>query len=117
MQNSDQGPWGGHRHIQWKGRQDVHISVSEINVFATKNGWKLFKQYIFPLPENVSDYPYDQLKQLVPLHMQAIGCRLLVFQTDWLLVAPGSDMETYYNGFVVLSADGTEWMMYHLWGG
>ncbi len=116
IHNNDQGPWGGHRQIQWKGKHGDHVSVPEIITYAAKNGWKYSRQYSFPLETNQQCYTYLQLKERIPLQMQSAGNRMLVFQTDWLLVEPGDQSETYENGFFILSADSTEWIMWHIWG-
>lgn len=44
---SDQGPWGGHREINWKSETNNSFSDKELIEFANKNDWKLIDSISF----------------------------------------------------------------------
>ena len=45
--NSDQGPWGGQREINWKSETDNTFTDKELVEFADKNDWKLVDSISF----------------------------------------------------------------------
>ncbi|OYQ46909.1 hypothetical protein CHU92_01260 [Flavobacterium cyanobacteriorum] len=123
--SSDQGPWGGHREINWKNKSANTFTEKEIIEFADKNDWKLLDTITFSvdtLTKNSfsklknDDYSLDILNGSILPKLETTDNRLFIFQTTWLKVEPGNTRETFENGYAILNADGTELKVYHLWG-
>lgn len=123
--NSDQGPWGGHREINWKSETNNTFTDKELIEFAKKNNWKLLDSISFSvdtLTKNSfsklknDDYSLDILNENVLPKLKSKDNRIFIFRTTWLAVKPGNTRETFENGFAVLNSDGTELKVYHLWG-
>lgn len=123
--NSDQGPWGGRREISWKSGTIHTFTDKELIEFAEKNDWKLLDSIsVFAKTSTESSfsklrndgYSRDILKEIILPKMKTTDIRIFIFETTWLAVEPGNTRETFQNGFAVLSSDGTELKIYHLWG-
>ncbi len=123
--NSDQGPWGGHREINWKSEFANTFIDKELIEFANKNDWKLLDSISFSadtLTKNSfsklknDDYSLDIINESILPKLKINDNRLFIFKTTWLAVEPGNTRETFENGFAVLNSDGTELRIYHLWG-
>lgn len=121
--NSDQGPWGGHREIHWRSKNEKTFNLEEIIDFASKNGWQLTDSLIYannslsPLtkyPE--TDYSFDILRETVLKQIASDKIYIFVFTTGWTAVEPGNARDTEKNGFVIINSKGTQLMVYHLWG-
>ncbi len=131
---SNQGAWGGHRAIYWKADKAKTFNVKETIDFAIKNGWKLvdsvnittedlntwkdINKPIFPLScegftKNAtikhSEYEY------FPRWINA-EAKVYMFKTGWIIIDPGTNESIDVNGFVLLSNEGNEMSVYHLWG-
>lgn len=123
--NSDQGPWGGRREINWKSETNNSFTDKELIEFADKNDWKLLDSISFTtdtLTKNSfsklknDDYSLDILNESILPKLKSKDSKIFVFKTTWLNVEPGNTRETFENGFAVLNSDGTELKIYHLWG-
>ena len=123
--NSDQGPWGGHREINWKSETDNTFTDKELIEFANKNDWQLIDSISFSADKVTKDsfsklknehYSLDILNQSVLPKVKTNDDRIFIFKTTWLALEPGNTRETFENGFAVLNSDGTELKVFHLWG-
>lgn len=118
--DSDQGPFGGHRRIVWKSADKNTFILSDIVDFATKNDWCLVDSIdvvdseIFN--DREEDYSLFIVNKYVLPRITAENVTIYVFTTGWLAIKPGNAEETLNNGFVVLSKDRKQLMLYHLWG-
>lgn len=130
---SDQGPWGGHREIKWKSKDENTFIFSQILDFATKNDWELTDSTSFPAdslskltnnrlvkheyPLYVSDdYSNNILINYVLPKLERTDLMVYRFKTGWIAVEPGNARDTDRNGFVIVNSNGTEMTVYHLWG-
>jgi hypothetical protein len=122
---SDQGPWGGHREIHWESNNVNTFSPNEILDFANKNGWVLADSISFTADsltrqtnsENENnDYTINILIREVLPKWKGSDIKVFIFKTGWIAVEPGNTGETDKNGFVTLNSNGTELIVYHLWG-
>lgn len=130
---SDQGPNGGHRAIYWKSDEANLFTSSNVLDFARKNGWTLVDSLEFN-SDHTNKWTYNN-KAVFPLtstgfsdtHLNDahltdfprwFGGQVSVykFKTGWVTIEPGTDNSIEENGFVVISSDGTEMAVYHLWG-
>lgn len=123
--NSDQGPWGGYRAINWISKANHTFTDKELIEFATENDWILLDSISFSVDtltkNNISklkidDYSLDMLNESILPKLKTNDNRIFIFKTTWLAVEPGNARETFENGFAVLNSDGTELKIYHLWG-
>ena len=123
--NSDQGPWGGQREINWKSETNNSFTDKELIEFADMNDWKIIDSISFSantLTKNSfsklknDDYSLDILNESILPKLKTNDNRIFIFKTTWLNVEPGNARETFENGFAVLNTDGTELKVYHLWG-
>lgn len=121
--DSDQGPWGGHIEIHWKSEISKTFSSREIVDFASKNGWQLTDSLIYTSESlrqltnySDTDYSIDILKENVLKRINSIDKYIFVFKTSWIAVEPGNARETEKNGFAVINSNGTELIVFHLWG-
>jgi hypothetical protein len=123
--NSDQGPWGGHREIKWKGETYNTFSDKELIEYADKNDWKLLDSISFSADTLTKKsfsklkndgYSHDILNESILPKLKTTDNRIFIFKTTWLRIESGNTRETFENGFAVLNSDGTELKVYHLWG-
>jgi hypothetical protein len=123
--NSDQGPWGGHREINWKSAANNTFTDKELIEFADKNDWKLLDSITFSadtLTKNSfsklknENYSLDILNESILPTLKLKDSKLFIFKTTWLAVEPGNIRETFENGFAILNSDRTELKIFHLWG-
>lgn len=123
--NSEQGPWGGHREMNWKSETNNTFTDKELIEFADKNDWKLLDSISFLadtltkksfLKLKIEDYSLDILNENVLPKLKTNYNQIFIFKTTWLAVEPGNTRETFENGFAVLNSDGTELKIYNLWG-
>ena len=125
IKNSDQGPWGGHREINWKSETNNFFTEKELIEFADNNDWKLIdsisfsadtltKSSFFKLKND--EYSLDILNENILSKLKENDSKIFIFKTTWLNVEPGNARDTFENGFAVLNAGGTELKIYHLWG-
>lgn len=123
--NSDQGPWGGQREINWKSETDNTFTDKELVEFADKNDWKLVDSISFSADTltkstfsklKSDDYSLNILNESILPKIKSKDSKIFIFKTTWLNVEPGNTRETFENGFAVLNSDRTELKVYHLWG-
>ena len=123
--NSDQGPWGGHREINWKSEANNTFTDKELIEFAENNDWELIDSFSFSTDTLTKSsfsklkndaYSLDILNESILPRLKTNDNRIFIFKTTWLAVEPGNTRETFENGFAVLNSDGTELKVCHLWG-
>ncbi|MGX7666688.1 hypothetical protein [Flavobacterium pedocola] len=123
--NSNQGPWGGYREINWESETNNTFTDKELIAFADKNDWKLLDSISFSADTLTKssfsklkndDYSLDLFNDNILPKLTSSDNKIFIFKTTWLAVEPGNTRETFENGFAVLSTDGTELKIYHLWG-
>ena len=125
---SDQGLYGGKREILWKAKNDPRFSSQEFIEFAKENGWQLmdssfirFKtlkkwtnNYTFPF--TYSQFSDSSIVEVgFPIWIEA-DIELYRFSTGWVAIEPGNAKQTEKNGYLVFNPDGSEVVVYHLWG-
>lgn len=129
-----QGLSGGHSVIYWESSAAKIFTSEELVEYATKNGWELVSKThfdadslkkwayhnknIFPLsskgfePNNISvDSSYEKFPRWT-----TSGVTVFSFKTGWITVVPGTSESNSVNGFIMLSDNGQEVSLYHLWG-
>ena len=123
--DSDQGPWGGHREINWKSEANNTFTDKELIEFAAKNDWQLLDSISFSadtLTKNSfsklinDDYSLNILNESILPKLKTNDNKVFIFKTTWLAIEPGNTRETFENGFAVLNSDRTELKIFHLWG-
>jgi hypothetical protein len=104
---SDQGPWGGTLIIKWcttKSFKDVDI-IS----YAENHGWK-FADSITPAAirqEFSRGEEFPEWKNTAKAYL---------FTTGQLQFESGTDISTDTTGLILLSSDGRNLVVYHIWG-
>lgn len=123
--DSDQGPRGGHREINWESATKGTFTVKEVIEFAGKNDWQLADSITIlkdSLTKNnfvklkTNDYALELLRERVLPKLKPSKMKILIFKTNLLAVKPGNSRETFENGFAVLNSEGTIFRVYHFWG-
>lgn len=123
--DSDQGPWGGHREINWKSESNNTFTGKELIEFADKNDWKLLDSISFSedtLTKNSfsklknDDYSLYILNESILPKLKSNDNQIFIFKTTWLAVEPGNARESFENGFAIINSDGRELKIFHLWG-
>ena len=123
--NSNQGPWGGHTEVFWKGDTQNTFSDFKLIEYAQKNNWKLVDSISFSVDSiadndftklKIDDYSLTILKKNIQLNAASNDYKVFIFKTNWLAVEPGNARETFENGFAIINSNGTELSIYHLWG-
>jgi hypothetical protein len=130
---SDQGPYGGHRAIYWKSDKTNTFTSAHVLDFAKKNGWALVDSSSYN-SDQTNKWTYNN-KAVFPLTSTRFSdahwndahltdfprwfggqVKVYKFKTGWVTIEPGTDNSIEENGFAVISSDGTEMAVYHLWG-
>lgn len=131
---SDQGPWGGHRAMYWKGKGENEFIKQDIIDFATDNGWVFVEALKFSKTD-LGSWTFDK-KKIFPVDHEGFNpaltetsatylhfprwingdIELLKFKTDWVAVTPGSGESNEAFGYVLINIDKNEMSVYHLWG-
>ena len=127
-QQSDQGPWGGHRWIHWESPDVGAFPEVEVRQFAQNHGWRFVERTEVSSRE-MSDWTGVDGRNLFPLfypkqsgvsddfrrHISRDSV-ILKFDSRWMREDAGTnEMSTAY-GYVQLSKDGQQMAIYHLWG-
>jgi hypothetical protein len=129
---SDQGPWGGTRTLYWQSEIPQTFRSYDIIQFALKNGWSLKDSLyidtqrlntwalsgspIFPLSfSGFNATGNDNFYSHFPRWIRSAS-KVYSFKTGWVTYEPGTDKVNNINGFVLLSVDGKQLSVYHLWG-
>jgi hypothetical protein len=130
---SDQGPWGGRRSIHWISN-DKHFVERDVLNAAISYGWSPVDTVI--VRERMLEKWTDGSRQIFPFYFDGnySGPRSITgsddkfrrwirndmilyrMKTNWMLFQPGTNETTAENGFLLISMDGHEMTMYHLWG-
>jgi hypothetical protein len=98
----------------WKHIDTLHFSRTDIRM------WREHGKPVFPLtfrgfiPNYGADRSSDSGTVRFPRWIDS-DCQVLVFKTGWVKTT-FDDEHSDESGFVVLSKDGTEMSVYHLWG-
>lgn len=120
-----QGPWGGHREINWKSESNNTFTDKELIEFADKNDWQLIDSISFSADTLTNksfsklkndDYSFDILNESILPKLKTNDNKVFIFKTTWLAVDPGNTRETFENGFAVLNSDRTDLKIFHFWG-
>ncbi|TNE81469.1 MAG: hypothetical protein EP332_03510 [Bacteroidetes bacterium] len=124
VQESEQGPYGGHLIIHWKNQTTSAFTPSSILEYATLKGWTLMDSAV--IHESKSEFPVylegirgaKKDKTLITEFEQFIDSELTVYQfkTSWMLLNPGTDESTFENGYILLGKDQKSMTLYHVWG-
>lgn len=126
---SDNGPYGGHTEIYWKSDKQNLFTIQEVTDFAKKNKWQFSDSIFFSgkdleiLTHNGQTFPFtysdfsDSLMNMAAFHKWITSeLKLYRFKTNWIAIEPGNSRQTENNGYVLISSDGAELCVYHLWG-
>ncbi len=130
-QSSDQGPWGGHRWIQWTSQRSGAFTVADATRFAESHGWKHVgtKHYsaeeisswvnnkapVFPLIYENQGMTSNSYCTRFPRTIDG-PATVVRFDSMWTRVPPGSGNDEVAFGFVLVSDDGRQMAVYHAWG-
>lgn len=130
-QFSDQGPWGGHRWIQWSSPSADEFSAAGVTEFAESHGWKRVdtKHYsaeevsnwvtnrgpVFPLIYENQGMSFNVYCDRYPRAMDG-PLTVIRFDSRWIRVPPGTGEGETAFGFVLISDDGRQLAIYHAWG-
>jgi hypothetical protein len=118
-QFSDQGPWGGERWILWQAVTTEGFSEADAQRFAVGHGWKFLERVevsaasigTSSLFKKESDLARENFPKLISGESV-----VLKFESGWMCEDPGTnEMSTAY-GYVQLSKDGRQMVVYHHWG-
>jgi len=128
--NSNQGPWGGSLEMYWKSDQPQHFKAKYLIPYTGNGGWKfedstkinasILKKwttndskpgFAFTYTDSFTD-----IKDIPFLRWITSDVTVYRFTTGKIAIEPDTTNETYKNGYVVLSKDGKELSVYHLWG-
>jgi hypothetical protein len=124
---SDQGPWGGWRWIEWVARPGARFEEGGLLRAAQQRGWKLVRQRELAASDMSSWFTREgapifgpellRFAHRAPLrrHVEP-PCVLYEFDSRWLK-APEPDAELVpAPGYVLLSRDGARMALAHEWG-
>lgn len=132
---SDQGPYGGHRTIHWTAKEKGTFDEKRILDFAISKEWyptdtmrfsksDIMDWYsdkipVFPIyfKGTYKMYSEDDLSAFTAFK-RLITDDLTVyrFKTNWLLIYPGSNESTAENGYILIDKDGKQMTLYQMWG-
>ncbi len=130
---SDQGPWGGTRSYFWRSQNAGHFNKIQITNFALTNGWTLVDSISYKAEEfknitkdnnasfiiRVGPFEPSSEENFLEYNLPrwtSSDLTLYKFKTNWLIFSPGTENSTEINGFILISKDGKEMTVYHLWG-
>lgn len=133
--DSNQGPYGGKRSLFWSTPVNGTFSEKEVLEFASANKWEPVDSMTFTRKElhswhhdGIPVFPiyfdgaikiysennlsaYTAFERWIESDLKVYRCR-----TNWLLFYPGTDESTQENGYIIISQDGRQMTIYHLWG-
>ncbi|MEO6286647.1 MAG: hypothetical protein ABIN80_24875 [Dyadobacter sp.] len=127
---SEFGPYGGFSAMHWRASESCNFSKKDILKFAKDHGWQ-FADTVLVSSDAVTKYhvsgkPYfpfsytnfSKPDNLEPTFPRWIDSDLIVFRhrTGFLAIQPGNAIQTEINGYIVISADSSQFSVYHLWG-
>jgi len=127
--NNDQGPWGGCRSLYWKSDVSNKFTSPSLISYANKNGWQLIDSFELSadalstwrgkdptFPFTYTDFLDSTMMITAFPRWIETDVTLYRFKTGWIVVEPGNLRETDTNGYIILSKDGKQLSVYHLWG-
>lgn len=126
------GAWGGHASIQWTSKGNP-FTVESIKKFATDHN----ETYISTIPVSTEDmskwhtssgdkiFPlsYDGLKTIptddelwknFPRHINDQNATMVQLDNGWITALGGFEKPAY--SYALISSDGNQMALYHLWG-
>jgi len=115
---NDQGAWGGYRLIYWKNTERPY-KAKEVVAFAALHNWQYFRTDSLRNGE-VSNWVPDHADSLslhhpsnYP-HMGGMGLSLTFLDSNWAPTGNAGDKPAL--GYMLLSSDGKQLLVYHTWG-
>lgn len=116
---SDQGPWGGTRKMDWKLLEKT--KNHQLIDFAQNNGWTFVdsltltndKLKDLDIKNDYSDYI---LSEKAFLNLNDSKYKILRFKSGWVSIEPGNLSETLINGFIIIDLNNNFQRVYHSWG-
>jgi hypothetical protein len=114
----DQGPWGGYCLMYWK-NNDKPYNAKDLVVFASLNKWQHFKTDSLQKNEMIG-WIQDRADSLSIHHpsnypqVTAPGVSFTFADSNWISI--DSDESKPALGYVFLSSDGRQMVVYHSWG-
>lgn len=121
----DNGPYGGRSEYYWNANTPHTFTIKELLTFAAKNGWQVCDSTSFPtdtlakwkhFPFTYTDFADSSMDFSLFQNRVRSEAKLYRFTTGWIAVEPGNARETDKNGYALLSKEGAELAVYHLWG-
>jgi len=118
-QFSDQGPWGGERWILWQAANAHGFSEADAQRFAVGHGWKFLERVEVSAGavgvSSLFQEGYDLARENFPKFISGDSV-VLKFESGWIREDPGTGATSTSYGYVQLSNDGRQMVVYHLWG-
>lgn len=135
VNESDQGPYGGHRVIHWKSSINGIYNPKSIIGFATSNGWIPVDTLLLDRSD-LADWISND-KPVFPIYLKGINKKwteddlgsyteferyidddmtIYRFKTQWILIYPGTDESTNENGYILVDKQEKRMTLYQLWG-
>ena len=120
-QDSDQGPWGGHRWIHWLEEEGNSFELPAVVAFATEAGWECGEATQYGAEETATwvrrdDPIFPVLRwRKFPRHLQG-QLSVVECETGWIREAPGSGETSPAFGYIVMGNNDRGLAVYHLWG-
>lgn len=127
--NSNQGPFGGRRSLYWHSDIDKTFRSDQLIAFALKNGWEVHDSLNISrdalkswesegpkFPFSYKDFIINDSRNLVFPRWITTDSKLYRFTTGWVALEPGTNIETNKNGYILISSNGKDLSIYHLWG-
>ena len=132
---SDQGPFGGHRIIHWETSIPGTYNQKTIIDFATSNGWNVTDTVEISKSDMVDWHSNSKL--IFPIYLNGIHKKwtkedlrsytaferyidsdltIYRFKTDWILIYPGTDESTSENAYLLVDKNESKMTLYQLWG-
>jgi hypothetical protein len=118
-QYSDQGPWGGERWLFWSASKSGVLSEHEVSQFATDHGWRFVRRFAVPAgtlrKSPAFDAAPDPASSSLPAFING-DSMILKFDSGWMFEDAGTNEMTTAHGYVQISADGRQMVVFHAWG-
>ncbi len=112
--------------MHWESNRAV-FTLEKVKKFAKENGWEYVDSVVIPADtlakwkeggfkfSYTDDFWEGYSNKLFPLKIVS-NSKLLRFKTGIIAVEPGNANETDVNGYVLVSDNGKQMAVYHLWG-
>jgi hypothetical protein len=118
-QFSDQGPWGGERWILWQSGSGDTFSEADARGFAESHDWK-FLERVEVAEQAIGDSSlfrsgHDRAREDFPKFISGASV-VLKFDSGWMREDPGTNEMSTAFGYIQLSRDSRQMVVFHLWG-